>query len=132
MTRKEYLAEWKRNNKEKVREHNRKWKQNNQEAVKASKRTWRSKHSYHNNLYKYGVTKEWYEAKLQEQVGGCAICGTEDSGTKRSFQFHIDHCHKTNKVRGILCYRCNIFLAHLEHDPTRYRKAVDYLARYNH
>lgn len=131
MDRKEYLKKWKRDNREKVRKHNKEWKERNPEKVRASKRLWRSRHSTHNNYYKYGVTEEWYQAKLKDQGQCCAICGTKDSGTRRGFQFHIDHCHKTGQLRGLLCYRCNIFLAHLEHDPSRYTKAVNYLEQYS-
>jgi hypothetical protein len=50
-----------------------------------------------------GVTDEAYEALLAAQGGGCAICGAKPK-TRR---LHVDHDHKTGKVRGLLCHRCN-------------------------
>ena len=44
-----------------------------------------------------------YEALLELQGGGCAICGAPPK-TRR---LHIDHDHKTMTLRGLLCHRCN-------------------------
>jgi Recombination endonuclease VII len=50
-----------------------------------------------------GITDADYEALLAAQGGGCAICGNPPK-TRR---LHVDHDHKTGKVRGLLCHRCN-------------------------
>jgi hypothetical protein len=50
-----------------------------------------------------GVSDADYEALLAAQGGGCAICGNPPK-TRR---LHVDHDHKTGKVRGLLCHRCN-------------------------
>jgi|SRR5215469_9672883 len=50
-----------------------------------------------------GVTEEEYERLLKEQDGGCAICGNPP----KSRRLHVDHNHRTGKVRGLLCFRCN-------------------------
>ena len=50
-----------------------------------------------------GVTDEQYEALLAAQHGVCAICGNPPK-TRR---LHVDHNHRTGKVRGLLCFRCN-------------------------
>jgi hypothetical protein len=50
-----------------------------------------------------GITDDDYEALLAAQGGGCAICGNPPK-TRR---LHVDHDHKTGKVRGLLCHRCN-------------------------
>ena len=50
-----------------------------------------------------GVTPEEYDRLLAEQDGGCAICGNPPK-TRR---LHVDHNHRTAKVRGLLCFRCN-------------------------
>lgn len=134
MTRQEYLAEWKRNNKDKVREHNRKWKQDNREAIRASKRRWRQRNKgeirrNYNLKQLYGITSEWYEAKLLEQGGGCAICQAKDRGRKiRSL--HVDHSHKSSLNRGILCELCNHAIERLESISNWVEKAEAYLVRY--
>ena len=50
-----------------------------------------------------GVTDEDYARLLAAQGGGCAICGNPPK-TRR---LHVDHDHKTGRVRGLLCHRCN-------------------------
>lgn len=54
----------------------------------------------------------------------CEICGTFIK------QFHMDHCHRTNKFRGFLCSNCNTGIGLLNDDPIRLRLAVDYLERF--
>ena len=50
-----------------------------------------------------GVTDAEYDRLLAAQGGGCAICGNPPK-TRR---LHVDHDHKTGRVRGLLCHRCN-------------------------
>lgn len=57
-------------------------------------------HRDHMYWYKYGMTIEDYEGMLNRQHGRCAICGTENPG---QYRFVIDHCHRTGRIRGILC-----------------------------
>jgi len=54
-----------------------------------------------------GVTDADYERMLAAQGDGCAICGNPP----RTRRLHVDHDHKTGAVRGLLCFRCNRFLA---------------------
>jgi hypothetical protein len=51
-----------------------------------------------------------YESLLESQEGGCAICGGVPKRLKKDgtpYRFQIDHNHRTGKVRGLLCFRCN-------------------------
>ena len=70
----------------------------------------------------YGITPEEYDQMLEEQ-NGCGICG------KKFSSYHVDHCHDTGKVRGILCHNCNIMLGHSFDDITTLTNAITYLAR---
>lgn len=79
-------------------------------------------------LYKYGLTTEAYETLLAEQDGKCAICQTSEPGGKHN-TWHVDHCHDSSVVRGLLCGGCNIGLGHFGDNPTRLAAAIDYLAR---
>jgi Recombination endonuclease VII len=67
---------------------------------------------------KFGITPEQYEAKLAEQGGGCAICGSPP----KKIALHVDHDHSCcpgkytcgKCLRGILCWPCNVFIGKLE------------------
>jgi Autographiviridae endonuclease VII len=54
----------------------------------------------------YGITFNQFSALLDAQGGRCAIC--EELFTKTP---NVDHDHKSGKVRGILCRRCNLAMA---------------------
>lgn len=88
-------------------------------------------------MSRYGATQEWYNQKLTEQGGGCALCETTIP-SKRSSYMHIDHrhgCCPNGKAcdrcrRGLLCSRCNGTLERVESVPGWSEKALAYLARY--
>ena len=86
--------------------------------------------------YKYAIEKAWrdkgmvftveeYDALLQEQGFGCAICGTESN--KNGTRLCVDHCHTTGKIRGILCNDCNTSLGKFNDDVELLQNAIDYL-----
>lgn len=52
-----------------------------------------------------GITQEEYNKIMEKNVEGCALCNHKPKPTQRSL--HVDHCHKTGKVRGLLCGKCN-------------------------
>ena len=82
---------------------------------------------------KYGLTKEQYEALLARQSGVCAVCEKPEMRTTKTGQtmnLHIDHCHKTKIVRGLLCSRCNTAIGFLNDDLGTLAKAVEYLKTY--
>ena len=77
---------------------------------------------------RYGLTPSDIEALIVKQGGCCACCNTPlDLITPKNK--HIDHCHKTNKVRGVLCVCCNSGLGIFKDDPKALRRAADYLEK---
>jgi hypothetical protein len=81
----------------------------------------------------YGVTAQWYAAKLAEQEGVCAICmelETVTSGSDAPRRLSVDHDHLTGENRGLLCSRHNLGIGLFDHDPALLRAAADYLERY--
>lgn len=58
---------------------------------------------------KYHVNSQDYDELLKKQKGKCALCKTRNTGNKNNF-FDIDHNHRTNKIRGLLCNICNRFI----------------------
>lgn len=67
----------------------------------------------YNLKQRYRITADEYEALLDQQGGCCAICGSEKAGG-RGQRFHVDHCHRTGRIRGLLCYGCNVGLGWYE------------------
>lgn len=77
----------------------------------------------------FGISLRDYEAMLEAQGGGCAVCGAKSSGGRWE-SLPVDHCHETGKIRGILCLHCNTGLGHFSDDPARVRDALAYLERH--
>ena len=73
----------------------------------------------------YGITLDEYEALLAKQNGHCAICGAVEPGGMG--MFHVDHCHGTGRIRGLLCTTCNAGLGHFKDNPETISKAIGYL-----
>ncbi|GAB3807932.1 hypothetical protein GCM10027605_39240 [Micromonospora zhanjiangensis] len=69
---------------------------------------------------RYGVGEKEFQELLSEQGGVCAICGAADPQ-------HLDHDHRTNWVRGILCFNCNGGLGQFRDSETRLAGAITYL-----
>jgi hypothetical protein len=74
----------------------------------------------------YGISPEEYDAILVAQRGVCAICARPNDDGRR---LHVDHCHDSGKVRGLLCHLCNRALGAFGDDPDRVERAVEYLRR---
>ena len=72
-------------------------------------RKYRIKHTNINRRYalkrKYGITLEDWEKLFTSQGKACAICYSKEPRSKQGW--HTDHCHVTNRIRGILCNHCN-------------------------
>lgn len=75
--------------------------------------------------YQYGIGPEEIQFLLAVQEGACAIC------RKPLIRKVIDHNHTTGKVRGLLCFSCNIGLGEFQDNPEILLAARDYLVRSN-
>ena len=94
----------------------RSWRIENRDEYLAQQRDRRS-------VSLYGMTRAEVLEKVVRQ-GGCAVCGSDDPGSP--YGWHVDHCHKTGVVRGVLCYRCNTRLVPAAEDPLL-QKAIEYV-----
>lgn len=79
---------------------------------------------------KYGVTKAQYTELLDAQNGVCKICKQPESRTTKTGQamnLHIDHCHGSKAIRGLLCHTCNTALGLFKDSPELLQAAIEYL-----
>ena len=94
---------------------------NNKNTKEAHKRA-----SYKHRLKSYGLTPTMYEELWEIQKGRCSICKTLPVGL-----LSVDHCHKSGKVRGLLCHNCNTALGHTKEDKIILQKMIEYLDIHN-
>lgn len=80
-------------------------------------------------IRKYGLTIDQYDQLFDLQGGRCAICESEDPGSKG--HFHVDHNHHTGKIRGLLCNSCNLLLGLSKDNVETLISAARYLERQN-
>ena len=92
------------------------WRQENPDKVRAI-----------NRLYKYGITQDEFDSIYARQGGKCAICLVDFDEKERTTRPHVDHCHLTGKVRGLLCLACNSGLGQFGDDLVMLTRALNYL-----
>ena len=74
--------------------------------------------------WQFGISVTDYENMFVNQDGACAICKGLNADGRR---LHVDHCHETGRVRGLLCHSCNIALGLMKDDVERLEAAARYL-----
>lgn len=72
---------------------------------------------------RYGITAQEVEEMRRRQDGVCAICRSNPPE-------HVDHCHASGTVRGLLCFGCNRGLGKAQDDPELLRRGLSYLERH--
>lgn len=111
------------------RENRKKWEKENPEKAKIARDRWKVPEGWERNQRlkrKFAITVEDYDKMFEQQKGLCKICG-KNYNNKSQKNFHIDHCHKTGVVRGLLCNKCNQGIGLLNDNPKLLKKAIDYL-----
>ncbi|GAA0293085.1 endonuclease VII domain-containing protein [Streptomyces turgidiscabies] len=68
----------------------------------------------------YNLTEAERDEIVASQMGLCVIC-------LKAPAIHVDHCHETGRVRGVLCFNCNSAIGKLGDDPDAVRRAAAYL-----
>ena len=71
----------------------------------------------------YGLTEIEFNSLAEKQQYLCAICRI------RPLRLFVDHDHKTNKVRGLLCSQCNVGIGFLKENPEIFKSAIIYLEK---
>jgi hypothetical protein len=103
--RKKYMKEYSKNSEQKQKEKERVAKYRAKPSTKEVRYTDHYKR-------KYGITAQDYDIMLMSQNGFCKICKQPETKLFRGklTRLAVDHCHKTGKVRGLLCWSCNTTL----------------------
>lgn len=136
-------AEYKKNNKEKVIEHrknykdrqkikNKEYRELHKEELKEYNKQYRiDNREKVNELNSKSIIKNRYGLKISDikemairQQYRCAICENKFHSNKN---MHIDHDHKTGKVRMLLCKKCNNGIGFFDDDTVRIEKAILYI-----
>jgi len=120
---------WVLRNLEHVKGNNKRWREDHKDEIRAEHREYRENNKEYmakrdrKNAAKrlYGLSVEEYESVLAR---GCEICGTTEG------RMCLDHDHATGKVRGCLCFKCNLGLGQVERPDNWIQKAIDYLEEY--
>lgn len=76
----------------------------------------------------YGMSRGDYNEMFSNQNGCCALCGTHQSQVARTLA--VDHCHKTKKIRKLLCHLCNNGLGNFKENIQVMEKAIKYILEY--
>ena len=152
---KEYNKNYQRTHREKIRELNKKYYHNNIEKIRKKHRLYKKEYyiknrekciaqsreykrthkeqikeydKKHSLRYHYGLSIIEFNNILLAQNNRCAICN-EPLDLQNSKNVHIDHDHKTGKIRGILCQKCNLAIGLLRDNPEYTKRATEYLER---
>lgn len=111
----EYVAEWYKSNKDQKAGTTANWYKSNKDQVRC------------NTLRRnYGISLERYNAILEAQGFKCSMCPTPHTDDNK---LHVDHCHDTGRVRGLLCMSCNTGIGKLNHDINTLNAAIAYLQK---
>jgi hypothetical protein len=81
-------------------------------------------------MNKYGIGTEEYNRMYIKQKKVCRMCKKRRPQTKKNgavLDLHIDHNHKTGRVRGLLCTYCNNSLGMLEESIERFFRSIIYI-----
>jgi len=145
---------WHATHKEHIREYGRAYRIAHPENIRRLKRLYRQRHpgrasaqckaairkkwdtKYHPERWrywlkqKYGITEEQFDALVRKQKNKCAICKNGQRQGPRRPNLCVDHCHNSKRLRGLLCFQCNVMLGAAKDSIKTLRAAIRYLKEY--
>ena len=120
-----------------ISDSHKKWYAKNLKEKRKQNLSW-----YHNNpdrvrdnhlRYKFNITLDDYDRMYREQDGKCALCkkpeSAKDGRSGKIRRLAVDHCHETDRVRGLLCYRCNHLIGCLGDTVESVQRVISYMER---
>ncbi len=115
--RRKYMREWSRKPESKIKARIRQQLPQN-----------KIKQKFNRIKYIYGIGKEEYLRLVSETGGMCRICGGELIFKRlKPNSAVVDHCHKSGKVRGVICHKCNVILGNSNDSVEVLENAIVYL-----
>lgn len=127
MTKKQLSAKkWKEVNQDHVKQYAKAYREQNKEKLNKNKR---DNPDYHRNLHlkrNYRISLDEYNLMLEAQEGRCLGCTIFYTQSSRG-RFHVDHCHTTGKIRGLLCHNCNTALGLIKDNIDTLSMLISYL-----
>lgn len=137
-----YQREYYQKNKDRINEVNKawgklRWKDPEYRASRIAQTTaWRKANPARSRIHnfradlkkKFGIDFLTYSALLITQTGRCACCDAQFEDGQ--YGVHVDHDHTDNKIRGLVCGRCNLMLGHSKDSTYRLRAGAAYLQRF--
>ena len=81
----------------------------------------------------YGMGFREYKKMSIEQKHRCKICKKKEKAVLNGKvkRLGVDHCHKTGRIRGLLCGRCNIGISMFKEDPKVLKLAIKYIEKFS-
>jgi Recombination endonuclease VII len=126
--RREVIRKWQADNRPRINVLRRKYREADPSKELAAGLRWRQKNREHmRSRYlkaAIGITMDDKRQMLAAQNGLCKICGIQLETMRKA---NVDHCHKSGRVRGVLCYHCNVGIGFLRDNPETCEKAAAYL-----
>lgn len=92
---------------------------------KEYRKTLKIEYKKYHLLNTYGITLEQYLGMFNDQGGSCLICSVHRNTLPKDL--HVDHCHETGQVRGLLCSSCNQGLGNFKDSIKSLENAISYL-----
>jgi len=115
---------WRIAHAEELKVYRKKYNDEHREEIKAWQQTYQEKRKILARIRRYGITDIEFNTLLEKQGGTCAVCkmiGWNGKGP------HVDHNHKTGKVRGILCSNCNAAVGMMKDNRKIVQGLVEYM-----
>lgn len=114
-------------NPEKIKAKNNAWRRANPDRVREHHKRGALRRREYKLKQQYGLTIVAYNDLVEASNGLCAVCNKPPRGTRSATKLHVDHCHNTGRVRGLLCHACNVALGMARDNPDTLRRLAMYL-----
>jgi hypothetical protein len=123
---------WRDNNKEKRKQAWKKYSETHKEQIKLKNLRYKKRQKDLDLQSTFGITLDQYNQMLKDQNGVCVICKNPENEVEKGKQqrtLSVDHNHKTGKVRGLLCGKCNKGIGLFKDNIYLLQSAIDYLKK---